>query len=221
VWSCASTEPVLPTLLNLDSGGPAAHCIDQSRSLRRLRRLPDVGACAGGTCEGRAPSRQDDLLHRRRRREGVRSSGRSRKPAKYGIDLNFELLPFFGGDVASRLADLVLDLEDFGLFSASPSPLDACSTWSARAESPATFASALSGGCQINTTAFDDGFVTDGLRGVIGQGDWSEDKRSNLGRGDALSPATFASALSGGCQINTTANASPRPRFDLLSSLCS
>jgi hypothetical protein len=33
----------------------------------------------------------------------------------YGIDLNFELLPFFGGDVASRLADLVLDLEDFGL----------------------------------------------------------------------------------------------------------
>ena len=37
---------------NLDSGGPAAHCIDQSRSLRRLRRLPDVGACAGGTCEG-------------------------------------------------------------------------------------------------------------------------------------------------------------------------
>lgn len=33
------------------------------------------------------------------------------------FDLNFKLLPFFGGDEASRLADLVLDLEDFRLLS--------------------------------------------------------------------------------------------------------
>ena len=37
---------------DLDSGGPAAHCIDQPRVLRRLRRLSSVGACARGTCEG-------------------------------------------------------------------------------------------------------------------------------------------------------------------------